>query len=220
MRQTTQKCTFIKRDKCNLILFVSLCNLIDRQVRSILSPWTAWMWSEMKKWYCRNMCGWLLPEYIFNIFIFLFCYFEHCIFNDLSILQLHAHIQCKWIHNIYTVKYISHTDIHTGSHFCVNTIGLCMCLDTCCTHFLTIIAGVDLHFRHAYTNSQWGNRDLKSNLLNAPDSHNLVVRFFLGHWWLSGLSKHLSDMKCAVMNWRSWVETPFGLNLGCTVLQS
>ena len=21
------------------------------------------------------------------------------------------------------------------------------CLDTCCTHFLTIIAGVDLHFR-------------------------------------------------------------------------
>ena len=22
------------------------------------------------------------------------------------------------------------------------------CLDTCCSHFLTIIAGVDLHFRH------------------------------------------------------------------------
>ena len=23
-----------------------------------------------------------------------------------------------------------------------------MCLDTCCSHFLTIIASVDLHFRH------------------------------------------------------------------------
>ena len=23
-----------------------------------------------------------------------------------------------------------------------------VCLDTCCSHFLTIIAGVDLHFRH------------------------------------------------------------------------
>ena len=22
------------------------------------------------------------------------------------------------------------------------------CLDTCCSHFLTIVAGVDLHFRH------------------------------------------------------------------------
>ena len=22
------------------------------------------------------------------------------------------------------------------------------CLDTCCSHFLTIIAGVDVHFRH------------------------------------------------------------------------
>ena len=25
---------------------------------------------------------------------------------------------------------------------------VCACLDTCCSHFLTIIAGVDLHFRH------------------------------------------------------------------------
>ena len=40
------------------------------------------------------------------------------------------------------------------------------------------------------------------------------------HWRPSGYSRHLSDMKCTVMIWRSWVQTPVGLNLGCVGLLS
>ena len=32
--------------------------------------------------------------------------------------------------------------------FSVPKLMFYMCLDTCCSHFLTIIAGVDLHFKH------------------------------------------------------------------------
>ena len=38
------------------------------------------------------------------------------------------------------------------------------------------------------------------------------------HWWPSGYRRRLSDMKCTVMIWRSWVQTPVGSNLGCVVL--
>ena len=40
------------------------------------------------------------------------------------------------------------------------------------------------------------------------------------HWWLSGWSRHLSDMKCTAMIWRSWVRTLVGLNLGCILFLS
>ena len=39
-------------------------------------------------------------------------------------------------------------------------------------------------------------------------------------WWPSGYSRRLSNMKCTVMIWRSWVQAPTGLNLGCVVLLS
>ena len=35
---------------------------------------------------------------------------------------------------------------------------------------------------------------------------------FIFHWWPSGYSRRLSDMKCTVMIWRSWVQAPTGLN--------
>ena len=34
------------------------------------------------------------------------------------------------------------------THICLQVAFLMCVLDTCCSHFLTIIAGVDLHFRH------------------------------------------------------------------------
>ena len=37
------------------------------------------------------------------------------------------------------------------------------------------------------------------------------------HWWPSGYSRRLGDMKCTVMIWRSRVRTPVGSNLGCVV---
>ena len=38
----------------------------------------------------------------------------------------------------------------SGHHVSVRTVfvSVSVCLDTCCSHFLTIMAGVDLHFRH------------------------------------------------------------------------
>ena len=39
-------------------------------------------------------------------------------------------------------------------------------------------------------------------------------------WWLSGWSRRLSDLKCTVMIWRSWVWTPVSSNLECIVLLS
>ena len=35
-----------------------------------------------------------------------------------------------------------------GIYQCVFCFCFMRVLDTCCSHFLTIIAGVDLHFRH------------------------------------------------------------------------
>ena len=40
------------------------------------------------------------------------------------------------------------------------------------------------------------------------------------HWWLSSYSRHLSDMKCTVMIWRSWVWISIESNLGRVVLLS
>ena len=47
--------------------------------------------------------------------------------------------------------------------------------------------------------------------------HSIPVR---SHWWPCGWSRCLSDMKCTIMIWRSWVRTPVGLNMGSIVLQS
>ena len=49
---------------------------------------------------------------------------------------------------------------------------------------------------------------------------HVCPRAFESHWWPSGERRRLSDMKCTVMIWRSWVRTLVGSNLGCIVLLS
>ena len=59
--------------------------------------------------------------------------------------------------------------------------------------------------------------------LKSPQTSKIMwqyISFFWSHWWPSGYSRRLSDMKCTVMIWRSWVQAPTGLNLGWVVLLS
>ena len=81
--------------------------------------------------------------------------------------------------------------------------------------------------------SQPGNKTVSSQTSHSPncnESHkqpqpkwnnlNLKWVWVWSHWWPSGLSRRVSDMKCTVMIWRSWVLTAVRLNLGCVVLLS
>ena len=63
-----------------------------------------------------------------------------------SLARLLGSVPCPFYH----FWGMLHVEIYSYQHRCS---GIChdlvyACLDICCSHFLTIVAGVDLHFRH------------------------------------------------------------------------
>ena len=59
--------------------------------------------------------------------------------------------------------------------------------------------------------------EISGKRTNLDYERNYVNR---SHWWPRGWSRHMSDIKCTVMIWRSWVWTPIRSNLGYVVLLS
>ena len=79
------------------------------------------------------------------------------------------------------------------------------------------------HTLTKYINCQCISLSREPVHLNSPQTSYKIMWqniYFFSHWWLRGYSRHLSDMKCTVVLWRSWVRASVRSNLGCIVLQN
>ena len=61
---------------------------------------------------------------------------------------------------------------------------------------------------------------MRDILLASKNFRHSLCLLEVAHGQVVRACRHLSDMKCTVMIWRSQVRTPDGLNLECVILLS